>query len=364
MNKGISIALLIGMIVGTGLWLSSRPESTETSESSSVTPITKLTQPDSKESTTTEVANNNNNSNVTTPKLPENYDGHEDIAPEVKPANEVYQNAAAALEAVKNGALQYDDIILEQFVGLKDCSWCPEFFTGVKELMLADSSSSDLKSYSAEILALSGSVENVGSLFEALEKSQNPDNATIYAEALELAYGDDQLVSYLTGKLDSENKVVKEASLAALTNHGSPTAVDAIYKATVASNDQSGFYDQGLGLGEMIPDEAAIPTITDLAKKNDQYSHLAVKALLNYGTDGLKIVDSIINDLDEPSVAKMLENAVDHVAFEDDVKAIATQGAAKAKTDSARNFWNAILEEVKLSEDEETLADAEDEEEQ
>ena len=363
MNKGILLALLIGMIVGTGLWLSSRPESSEVAVTSNSQPTTKASEDEVKEPDK-KASSNDTDVAAITPKLPENVDPHEDISPEVKPANEVYANAAAALEAVKNGALRYDDIILEQFVGLKDCSWCPEFFSGVKEMMLAESSSSDLKSYSAEILALSGSVENVGSLFEALETSANPDNATIYAEALELAYGDDQLVSYLTGKLDSDKSAVKEASLAALTNHGSPTAVDAVYKATVAANDPNGFYDQGLGLGEMIPDEAAIPTITDLAKKNDQYSHLAVKALLNYGTDGLKIVDSIINDLDEPSVAKLLENAVDHVAFEDDVKSIASQGAAQAKTDAARNFWNSILEEIKLSEDEETLADAEDEEEQ
>ena len=364
MKKGIILALVVGLLVGVGAWLSSRPENvaaptanntansaTKSKESDPNVINSGSAATDSKDNSSSAQVINQKSTNPTTPE------DEEDYLEEVKPATEVYANATEALEAVKNGAQRYDDLVLEQFVGLKDCSWCPEFFDGVKELMLAQSSDNDLKSYSAEILALSGSVDNVNSLFEALNSAEEGDAGNLYAEAIELAYGDDQLVTYLNDKLTSDNKTVKEAALAAMTNHDSPSAIEAMYKATTASNDPDGFYSQGLGLGEMIPSEESLTPLTDIAKKNDQYSHLAIKSLLNYGVDGLKIVQTVVSDLDDASVAKLLENAVDHVSFDGDVKQMAQTGSQSAKTESEKKFWSAVLEEIKLGEEDNLAED-------
>jgi hypothetical protein len=363
MKKGIILALVVGLLVGVAAWLSSRPDNVaiptanNTTNSTAKSEVSNSTATDSGSTTASKTESTSaqaSNQNATNTKTLED---EEEYLEEVKPATEVYANATEALEAVKNGAQRYDDLVLEQFVGLKDCAWCPEFFDGVKELMLAQSSDNDLKSYSAEILALSGSVDNVNSLFDALDKAEEGDAGNLYAEAIELAYGDDQLVTYLNDKLSSDNKTVKEAALAAMTNHDSPSAIDAMYKATTASNDPDGFYSQGLGLGEMIPSEESLTPLTDIAKKNDQYSHLAIKSLLNYGVDGLKIVQTVVSDLDDASVSKLLENAVDHVSFDGDVKQMAQTGSQSAKTDSEKKFWAAVLEEIKLGEEDELAED-------
>jgi len=90
--------------------------------------------------------------------------------------------------------------------------------------------------------------------------------------------------------MESTNETIQEASIAAVTNQGTRLAAELLYNQTQKAGDPDGYYSRGIGLGEFIPDPDAIPYLQELVKKQDQYSPLAVKALINSGTDGLRLV--------------------------------------------------------------------------
>ena len=214
---------------------------------------------------------------------------------EIKPATEIYSSAEEAMAALNKAAIDYDDLVLEQFAELDDsCSFCPELYAEVQKKIFAADTNEDEKSYFAEVLAISGRVENVEFLIGAIEKAPNPDMADVLTEALEITYGGDDVVDYLGEQLSTKDETLKESVVAALTNHGSRQAIDLLYAETVNSGDPDGYYSLGIGLGEIIPEEDAMPYLVDLANKQDEYSHLAVKALLNAGNEGLKQVMDIV----------------------------------------------------------------------
>ena len=163
-----------------------------------------------------------------TVQLGEDYgeeDEYEDI--DIRPATEVYTSSEDAFEAVKKGAQDYDDIILEQFVEIKDCEWCGEFFDSVKEAMLKPSASEDEQSYYSEILAISGSPTQVKTLVESIKNAGDEAKADLLAESLELALGDDTVVNYLKEELsETTDPLLKESLVAAVTNQGSRLAAE------------------------------------------------------------------------------------------------------------------------------------------
>jgi hypothetical protein len=174
---------------------------------------------------------------------------------EARPAYEVYKTADEALDALKKGAQDYDDLILEQFTDLgPDCQWCDAFYNSVRDVMSAADTSAEQRSYFAEVLAISGRIENIQSLVEQIKNAKNSDESDVYAEALELTVGKDDVVKYLSTQLDSDNQPLKDASVAAITNQGSKLAVEALFKHVVERGDPDGYYSQGIGPGEMIPD--------------------------------------------------------------------------------------------------------------
>ena len=268
----------------------------------------------------------------------------------VKPATDLYKNANDAFEAVRKGATDYDDLILEQFAELgEDCSWCPEFYGMVKQSMLSGDTPDDQKSYYAEILSVSGKPENLAVLIDAIKGAKDQDAADVYAEALEVAMGNEKTVGFLGEQLDTDNQVLKESLIAAITNHGSPLAIDLLYKETVKHKDADGYYSLGIGLGEVIPEEQSLPFLTNLANKRDQYSHLAVKALLNYGTDGLRIVmDTLSNSSDSEFDRKMLEDAIDHVNYEEETEQLVKNVLKTEKNPVVVDFAKQILQEFQV----------------
>ncbi len=241
---------------------------------------------------------------------------------EDRPAAEVYKSADEAFAAIKKGAEDYDDLILEQFTTPgEDCNWCDDFYKTTTAAMFSKDASEDEKSYYAEVLAISGRSNNISTLIQAVQDAGKGDEADIYAEALELTIGDDKVVELLAQHINSENELLAEASVAAITNQGSRKAAETLYEHTVSVGDPDGFYSLGIGLAELIPEEETLPYLNELVTRRDPYSHLAVKSLLNYGMDGLRIVmESLTNSQDPAFDKKMLEDAVDHVSYEEPVE--------------------------------------------
>jgi hypothetical protein len=277
---------------------------------------------------------------------------------QARPAAEVYSNAADALAAIKLGAANYDDVLLDQFTTPgEDCTWCPEFYSSLTELMKAGTTSIDERSYYAEILAISGKQENIQTLLDAIRESGDSEDADIYAEALELTIGGDDVVKMLSSYLQDSNELLQESVVAAITNQGSRAAAELLYEHTVAMGDPDGYYSVGIGLGEMIPEEETLPFLQDLMLKRDEYSPLAVKALLNSGLDGLVLVVNAMTASPAGTFSpELLEDATDHVSYDDETIEYLKQLAASSPHATVRNFAADVLKDF----DEYGVADDDD----
>lgn len=274
-------------------------------------------------------------------------DGLFDADGEAKPASQVYADAAAALKAVQAGARDYDDMILEQFtLPGEDCTWCPEFYTSVKGLLADQAIPSDQRSYFAEILAVSGKVENVAVLIDGIKNAPSKEIADTYAEALELTVGRDDVVKFVGENLDSTNESLREAAVAAITNQGSRLAAELLYNNTVSRGDPDGYYSYGIGLAEFVPTEETIPYIQELAQKRDQYSHLAVKSLVNAGQPGLQIVFDIIGNSKDPEADRqLLKDSIDHVNYDEETEAFLKKVLETSKQPLVLEYAKSILDD-------------------
>ena len=283
----------------------------------------------------------------------------EEEAPD-KPAPELYKTADEALKAIKDGAIDYDDRILEQFTDIgENCSWCDSVYASVKELMKSPTTGQDQKSFYAELLAVSGRVDNVASLVDAIKNAPNAETSDAFSEALELTVGNNEVTKYLGEQLGSSSgDSLKESLVAAVTNQGSRLAVDILYKNTVERADPDGYYSLGIGLGEVVPEEEAMPYLQELMLKRDQYSHLAAKALLNGGLEGLKLVmNSLTNSPNGDFDKSMLKDAVDHVSFDDDTKGYLTSLIDTNKDPVVQGFAKEILDSAASEDSEEEAAE-------
>jgi hypothetical protein len=275
-----------------------------------------------------------------------------------KPATELYQSAEEALDAVKKAATDYDDLVLEQFVQLgPNCSWCDSFYSSVKDLMISAAKDSDEKSYFAELLAVSGRPENVQTILDELNKSESKDgNADfdLYLDALEMTIGNDDVVKLLSENLGSQNGDVKESVIAAITNQGSPYAIDTLYQHTISSGVQDGYYDKGIGLAEVIPSKESFPLLLEMAGKKDDYSHLAVKSLLNSGVDGLQAVYDMLNNSNNPEKDKvLLQGASDHVPYDEETENFLRDVVSKSPNSQLSEFAKESLDILQEDEEEE-----------
>lgn len=269
-----------------------------------------------------------------------------------KSAIELYKTADEALAAIKQASLTYDDVILEQFTNIgEDCSWCDSFYASVKGMMTSGEVNPEQRNFFAEVLAVSGKVENLKSLVEAIKSAPNQETAESFAQALELTVGKDEVVKFLGENFNSDNETLKEASIAAVTNQGSRLAVDLLHKVTSEQGDADGGYSKGIGLGELVPDEEAMPRLQELMNQRDKFSHLAVKSLLNSGAEGLKVVlDSLSSSKDPEFDKEMLKGAVDHVSWDEETMAVVDRALAANNSPVISEFANRIKEELKQSE--------------
>jgi hypothetical protein len=276
-------------------------------------------------------------------------DGEEasELADQVKPAADAYQSADEALAAVMKGAKDFDDSILEQFTEPgADCSWCPQFYTSIRELVTNPNTPQDQKSYMAEILAISGRVENVQTLAESVKNARSSTEADIYAEALELSLGKDDVTRYLGDQLSATNDTLREASVAAITNQGTRLAVELLNKHVQERGDPDSYYSIGIGPAELIPNEDALPLVQELVQKRDEYSPAWAKSLINAGLPGLTILfDQLESSSNPSSDDSLLKDAIDHVNFEDGIKDLTDRVIANNRNPRAVNFARKIQEE-------------------
>jgi hypothetical protein len=290
--------------------------------------------------------------------------GETDVKTEAdRRAEEVYKSAEEAFKAVKDGAADYNDIILEQFTQpSENCTWCDAFYEQVKAMLTAVDTTPDQKSYYAEILAISGRLENIKTLVEGIKGAPSPEQADMYAEALELTIGKSNIASFLGEQLNSENSTLKEASVAALTNQGSRQAVDLLFDNAVKNGDPDGFYSLGIGLGELVPDSEALPRLQEIAQQRNAYSHLAVKSLLNGGVEGLRIVFDILASSKDPEFDRqMLKGAVDHVSYEEEAEKLAEK-AAQSGSPMVAEFAKQVIEDFKSTESQASVPEEAEEE--
>lgn len=280
-------------------------------------------------------------------------DDLEEYEEDIKPATEVYSSADQALEALKNASKSYDDSVLEQFAEPDpSCTWCEGMYASLTRLIHSPDTNPDEKSYYAEVLAISGRVNNIKALVEAIKAAPNADEGDIYAEALELAIGKDDVTSYLGGQLEGANESLRESLVAALTNQNSRLAAETLYKSAVERGDADGYYSSGIGLGEFIPDEEALPFLQEALLKRDQFSHLATKALLNSGADGLRMVlDSLESSKDADFDRRMLKDAIDHVTYDEEVESLLKERLNVTKQPAAKEFVEEALKSFSTEEE-------------
>lgn len=288
----------------------------------------------------------------------EDFDGDYDD----RPAAQVYSSLDDALAAIKKGALDYDDVILEQFVEPgEDCTWCGELYSTISELMLNKDANEDERAYYSEILAISGKQENIQKLVDSIRETDNEDIADILAESLELTIGNDEIVKYLSDFVGDSNELLQESAVAAITNQGSKLAAEVLYNRALNQDDPLEDYDIGIGLGEVIPEEDTLPFFQDLVLKRDKISQLGVKALLNYGHDGVvRVFDSLSSSPNEDFDKGMLVDALDHVIYDEETESFLKDVIESEATPTAKEFAKEILEQFELEEDDFEDDDLED----
>ena len=274
------------------------------------------------------------------------------VIDEVKPAAVAYKNAEEALAAIKKGAADYDDTILEQFTNPgEDCTFCTQVYADLKDLLSSTSARNEEKSFYAEILAISGRVDNVKTLVEGYKNGASTESRELYGAALELTTGKDDVVKYLGTELATDNPELKESIVAAMTNQGSSLAFDTLFKSIVSSKNVDGFYSMGVGPAEMILNEEGLAKAQEYAQKRDEYAPLAVKAMLNSGLPGIKsVIDIISASNDQAANDKLLANAVDHVGYDENVEKYFKEKANDSNP-SVRKFAEAVLKDYATQEE-------------
>jgi hypothetical protein len=270
------------------------------------------------------------------------------MAEQVKPASEAYSSAEEALAAVMKGSKDFDDSILEQFTQPgEDCSWCPQFYSSIRDLTTNPNTPQDQKSYFSELLAISGRVENIQSLTDSIKNAKSSTEADVYAEALELTLGKDDVTRFLGDQLSASNDTLREASVAAITNQGSRTSVEILSKYVKEAGDPDAHCSIGIGPCEVIPDADARPLVVELVQKRDEMSPVWAKALINSGQEGLSELFTILETSNNPdSDRALLKGARDHVNYEDGIKETIENVIATSKNPAAVEFAKEIQQDL------------------
>jgi hypothetical protein len=350
MKKVVSLLLIVGA-AGAGWWFFTNQGDTVTFNSTS------LPTPEAKVSSTEKGTGSAPAGSRDAVVNAATQGGSAAEAPdEVKPAAQAFASAEEAFAAVVKGAKDFDDSILEQFTEPgADCSWCPAFYASVQELALNPNTPQDQKSYMAEVLAISGRPDNIQTLVEAIKNAPNSTEADLFAEALELTLGKDEVTKVLGEQLSTTNDTLREASVAAITNQGTRYAAELLQKHIQERNDPDAYYSVGIGPGEFIPDEEALPFVQEQVQKRDQYSAAWAKSLINAGLPGLQsLFEQLENSSNGDADRALIKDALAHVNFEDGIKEMTDNVIASNRSPVAVDFARQIQAEITEQESEET----------
>jgi hypothetical protein len=253
-----------------------------------------------------------------------------------------------AVALLRQAAESNDKEIYKQIGALpKGCRGCAEFFEQTRGILADKGLPYDQRLFFAGALAASGAPSNQSFLLGEIRKAANdPAGADVSAAALARQLErqqqggpiSDEVIDELSNDLSEENPYLRDAALSILTRQGSLQAAQSLYSYTIENQDRDGFYRQGMGLGHITPSQEAFPFLRDLVRRRDQYSHLAVKALLNAGQDGISEVISLLSEVEGAKPDKgLLQNAVDHVPV---------YGAALRQMDNLRGSANPTVREL------------------
>lgn len=350
MNKLTSVLIALALVVGIYLY--------STSGKGPVAPETKS------DGTTSQVAQSGDSSSSTAPltdgaPAPDDGSGEDALIPEtVKPAADSFKSAEEALAALLKGAKDYDDATLEQFTQPgPECTWCPELYASIRTMLSDPATTPEQRSYLAEVLAISGRPENVQALLDGVSAAKTKEEASVFAEALELTIGGDDVTNLLGQALASQNDQVRESSVAAITNQGTRLAAELLIANTLQRGDPDGYYSSGIGIGEFIPNEEALPLFQEMVQRRDEYSHLGVKALINSGLNGLRIVFDELENTSNPDIARaMTKDAIDHVNFEDGLSDLVNSVIERNRNPEAVKVAQGIKKEIDAQNDEDAAA--------
>jgi hypothetical protein len=278
----------------------------------------------------------------------------DDTIDDIKPAAEAYKSADEAFAAALKGSKEFNDAILEQFTEPgADCSWCPQFYALVQETVTNPNTPQDQKSYMAELLAISGRAENVQALVEGIKNAPNSNEADLFAEALELTLGKDEVTRVLGDQLSTTNDTLREASVAAITNQGTRFAAEILQKHVQERNDPDAYYSEGIGPGEFIPDEDALPFVQELVQKRDQFSPVWAKSLINAGLPGLQsLFEQLEGSTNYDSDRALIKDALSHVNYEDGIKEVVDNVLSNNRSPVAVDFAKQIQAELLQQESE------------
>jgi hypothetical protein len=278
----------------------------------------------------------------------------EETIDDIKPAAEAYRSAEEAFAAALKGSKEFDDSILEQFTEPgPECSWCPQFYASVQETVMNPNTPQDQKSYMAELLAISGRAENVQALVDGIKNAPNSNDADLFAEALELTLGKEDVTRVLGDQLASTNDTLREASVAAITNQGTRVAAEILQKHIQERNDPDAYYSDGIGPGEFIPDEEALPFVQELVQKRDQFSPVWAKSLINAGLPGLQnLFEQLEGSTNYDSDRALIKDALSHVNYEDGIKEVVDNVIANNRSPVAVEFAKQIEAELLQQENE------------
>ncbi len=291
--------------------------------------------------------------------------GQAESAPEVedvyKPASQRYQSAEQALAAVRKGAIDYDDILIEEFNDLKECDWCEDFYSSLSMMLTDKALGIDERAYYAEILAISGNLDNIKYLATLVENATTVDEKEMFGEAIEMAGGGDDTVKLLSEFLNSPNSTLRESVVSAISNQGTRLAAETLYNdLTSETSSKVDYYSMGIGLAEMVPDDDAVHYLHELLNKRATKSDQIVKALINSGLEGLTAVfDSLSSETNEALGRELLKDATDHVITEDSVINLLTKATQDDRYPQfLKDFANQALKEAQsedIEEDEEDI---------
>jgi len=234
----------------------------------------------------------------------------------------------------------------------ENCPWCDEFYSLTRQELGNSELSSDLRSFFARALAKSGNPQNVNAVAELMQASATQGELgtpVTYGQALEDVELEPEQVDEISAGLNSPNPYLVDMVVSILTKQGTLEAAERLYQHTTEVGDPDGYHRDGNGLGFMHPQPEAIPYLEELVRQRDQFSHLAVKALLNSGPEGIdRVVALLAESSDYQTSRRMLLSASDHIPTDPATLQHMQMLATSAKDRAVKEMARTVLKEHQI----------------